>query len=72
MKDRNKKIKAVKERSRKLGQDSVILEDESRREFFRFENGRLSEYDLTRLGGRKLVLRPDELEGLEGFKSWPS
>jgi hypothetical protein len=65
--ERTFKIQEAKARSRKVGQEPLILEDPMTREFMRYENGELTEYDLTRTGGRKVVLRQEEMAGLERF-----
>tara|TARA_Y100000310_G_scaffold340792_1_gene437774 strand:- start:2644 stop:2883 length:240 start_codon:yes stop_codon:yes gene_type:complete len=66
--ERNRRIDETKNKSRRVGQESVILEDTNRREFMRYEGGELVEYDLTREGGRKIALRPDETAGLRDFR----
>jgi hypothetical protein len=58
-------IQAAKQRSqRKSSQEIVIYEDDNSRAFFRFVNGKLEEYDLTRAGGKNIKLTRTEQEGL--------
>lgn len=45
-----------------------ILESGDKREFFRFDNGRLVEYEMTKSGGRPIKYKPEEVEGESEFK----
>lgn len=56
----------AKKRSR-IEPYNLILEDDSRREFFRFDNGKLIDYELTRINGRQIRYTAEELEGEEEF-----
>jgi hypothetical protein len=55
------KISSAKKKSYSQEASFVYITD-SRREFFRFRNGRLVEYDLTRFSGNKIRLSPKELD----------
>jgi len=46
------------------GSYTLILEDVTRREFFRYEEGELVEYDLTKCYGRHITLRRIEQDSL--------
>lgn len=51
----------------KKNDQQLILQDEKNREFFRFEGGRLIEYDLTKYRGREVRLNETEKEGIASF-----
>jgi len=49
------------------GHVARVVEDKQTREFFRWEEGRLVEYDLTRARGRNIILTSEELQAVEEF-----
>lgn len=51
------------------GNRVLILKDELNREFFRWENGRLTEYDVTKYLGKPLLLTEEELKASLEFES---
>lgn len=63
-----RKITAVKNRSRNRTEEQLTLEDDSNREYFRFQNGRVVEYDCTKANGHQIKLKPEEKEGFDEFE----
>ena len=49
----------------------LVVEDEKSREFFRFQEGRVIEYDRTKSNGVPLRLREEEVSGDEEFPYIP-
>lgn len=64
-----RQISEAKKKSRGDKVSKLIVKTRSRREFFRFENGELVEYDLTRYKGKDIELSPAELDGMQQFFS---
>lgn len=62
-----KKIQVAKENAVKE-QQKLILESRRKREFFRFENQDLIEYDCTRYRGREVRLTAEEKRANEAFQ----
>jgi len=60
-------VNAAKNRSRDGFEEQFVLEDNMDREYFRFEDSRVAEYDRTKAYGKQLKLSHDEKEGLEEF-----
>jgi hypothetical protein len=60
-------INSTKNRSRDNNTETCILETETSTEYFKFENGRLEEYDASRLNNRQVKLTYDEQVGLDEF-----
>jgi hypothetical protein len=66
---KQKKILLGKQKSRLTDtQVKTIIEDSENREFFRFENGRLIEYDCTKLFGNAIFLTEKEKLALKSFE----
>jgi hypothetical protein len=63
-----RKVTAVKNRSRGGTEEQFVLEDDDNREYFRFEDGRVTEYDRTKANGHQLKLKPEEKEGFDEFE----
>jgi hypothetical protein len=47
---------------------TLIMKDKDRREFFRYEDGEVIEYDLTKANGKLIILKREEEEGLREFE----
>ena len=63
---REMKIKQAKQRSH-IDEQQLIVEDTDTREYFRFLEGKLTEYQLTKDNGRIIKLQREEVEGDEDF-----
>ena len=59
MNKRNRLIQVTKLRSNQ-SQSKIVIEDNLNREFFRFENKRLVEYDCTKYIGSSIYLTDEE------------
>jgi len=59
-------IKRVKQQSQQ-NPSTLTLETRRQREFLRYEDGSLIEYDLTKAKGKQIVLTAEEIEGLREF-----
>jgi hypothetical protein len=59
---REMKIKQAKQRSH-IEEQQLIVEDPDTREYFRFLEGRLTEYQLTKDNGKIIKLQKEEQEG---------
>lgn len=44
-----------------------VIETNEQREFFRFDMGRLVEYEMTKSSGKPIKYKPEELEGENEF-----
>ena len=56
------KVEQKRRNSLRGGPQKLVLEDEGQREFFRFQNGKIIEYDLTKINGKQVVLTEEENE----------
>jgi hypothetical protein len=63
---RDTEIKHTKKMS-SLDETQLIVESVNQREYFRFGDQRLIEYQLTKANGKIIKLQPDEVEGVELF-----
>jgi phage baseplate assembly protein gpV len=63
-----KKMEMAKIRSLNT-QQTLVIEDNQNREFFRFEDGVLLEYDRTRANTHGIRLTEEELESIN--EMWP-
>jgi hypothetical protein len=66
--EEKKQIKVVKTRSSGCEQQ-LILETPSKREYFRFQDKRVVEYDLTKMNGNQVRLTNEEKSAGEEFLS---
>lgn len=57
----------ARETSKNGRQQFVLANEDLSREFFRYENGRLIEYDLTRCNGVSIFLTEEEKLGFSEF-----
>ena len=64
--DKQLLINEVKRKSY-IQETSTILEDINNREFIRYDNGRVTEYDRTRCSGQPIRLTREELKQIEVF-----
>lgn len=60
-------IKRAKKNS-SIEEAHFVIETNLQREFFRFDMGRLVEYEMTKSSGRPIKYKPEELEGENEFK----
>lgn len=67
----SKKYRATKELSQRNGKAKLIIESRRKREFFRFEDGELVEYDLTKLNGNQISLTSLEREVIKELEYQP-
>jgi hypothetical protein len=58
-------VDVTKNRSRGGAMTQCVVENTCRREYFRFENGRVVEYDMTKYNSRPIKYGKEEKEGLE-------
>ena len=65
---RDTEIRHTKKMSN-LDETQLIVESTNQREYFRFAERRLVEYQLTKANGKIIKLQPEEVEGEEEF-SW--
>lgn len=60
------RLESAKKKSRRFDQQ-IVLETRLQREYFRFREGSLAEYDLTKASGKQIKLTEEEREGLDYF-----
>lgn len=68
MRDRIKlqQIEVAKRKS-KRGHEQLILESLEKREYFRLQNNKIIEYDLTKCNSKQIKLRDEEKQGIAQF-----
>ena len=62
MTTRQQKINAAKRQSF-VDEIQLVIEDDNTREYMRYKDGRLIDYDLTKMNGKPIRLKQEELEG---------
>ena len=58
---REQNLYQAKEQIRKTGSRKFVLTDRGSREFFKYQDGRLEEYDCMSYYGEKVLLNKEEL-----------
>lgn len=58
-------VDQTKNRSRDGSMTQCVIENTTRREFFRFQNGRVTEYDMTKYNSRPIKYGKEEKEGMD-------
>jgi len=63
------KIWATREASQRsaMSQNLKLFTGSNMREFFKYQDGKLQEYELTRCNGKNIILSEVELRGIEEF-----
>ena len=59
-----KRIETARNRSISENRDKLVIADQNKREFFRFESGEMVEYDLTKYNGTKIEYTDEEQESI--------
>lgn len=55
-----KQLDSAKEKSQQSGKETIIFNNKMKREFFKFEDGSLVEFDLTKYKGKQIKLTEEE------------
>jgi len=64
--DETKRLDSARNRSTAgIRKETIVLKNNSKREFFKFEKGQLVEYDLTKYNNRRIVLEEEEKQGIK-------
>ena len=61
-------INKIKQESIRKGMSKKVIERDNSKEFFRFTNGNLEEYDLMRYRGNIVLLNKEELDCIKRNK----